>query len=168
MVRIFDALKNSIGKISQFGLLLSGLSMLGMALLASYGVIRRYILKSPEPYSSEISTILLVYCVMLAIAGVQNSHSNISVDFFSRKFSGFAKNICHNIITPAIALIYTIIIVTNSFKNVLYSMQMRETSQSSWEELLYPTKVIVPIGMLMLCMVLIIQIIGGIEKLTKK
>ena len=56
-------------RVSDLGLVISGILILVMSLLSTYGVGRRYLLHSPEPYSYELSTILLVACVVLAVAG---------------------------------------------------------------------------------------------------
>ena len=61
------------------------------------------------------------------------------------------------------ALFYVGIICWKSWDNALYSMNIWETSQSSWEEPLFPVKMMVPIGMALLCLALASQLIQGIK-----
>ena len=65
------------------------------------------------------------------------------------------------------ALFYVGVITWQSWNNTIYSMRIGETSQSSWEEPLFPIKLLVPIGMGLLCMVLIAQLSNGIISLIK-
>jgi TRAP-type mannitol/chloroaromatic compound transport system permease small subunit len=46
-------------------------------------------------------------------------------------------------------------------------MRIGETSQSSWEEPLFPIKLLVPIGMALLCLVLVAQLSRGIASLIQ-
>jgi TRAP-type C4-dicarboxylate transport system permease small subunit len=45
---------------------------------------------------------------------------------------------------------------------------MHETSQSSWEEPLFLTKLVVPIGMGLLCLVLLAQLSRGVTSLVQR
>jgi TRAP-type C4-dicarboxylate transport system permease small subunit len=138
-----------------------------MAFLSTYGVGRRYLLQNPEPYSYEISTILLVGCVVFAVAGLQRHRRHLRVDFISNYFSESLQRILLNIVTPVFALFYVVIITWKSWENALYSLRIDETSQSAWQEPLYPIKLLVPIGMALLCLVLIAQLSYGIASLLK-
>jgi TRAP-type mannitol/chloroaromatic compound transport system permease small subunit len=156
-----------IEQICDLGLLISGFLILMMALLSTYGVGRRYLLHNPEPYSYELSTMLLVACVVFAVAGLQRHMRHLRVDFISNYFSASIQSILLNIITPILALFYVVIITWQSWENALYSMRIDELSQSSWQEPLFPIKLFVPIGMALLCLVLMAQLSHGIASLIK-
>jgi len=158
--------KRVIDRISDWGLVISGVLILAMSLLSTYGVGRRYLLHSPEPYSYELSTMLLLACVVLAVAGLQRHGRHLRVDFVANFLPQRVQDILINLLTPVLALFYVGIITWQSWDNALYSMGIGETSQSSWEEPLFPIKFLVPIGMAMLCLVLTAQLTSGIASLV--
>jgi TRAP-type C4-dicarboxylate transport system permease small subunit len=156
-----------IERIGDWGLVISGVLILAMSLLSTYGVGRRYLLHSPEPYSYEFSTILLVACVVFAVAGLQRHRRHLRVDFVASYLSTSVQSILINIVTPGLALFYVAIITWQSWNNALYSMSIGETSQSSWQEPLFPVKLFVPIGMALLCLVLVAQLSRGMASLIE-
>lgn len=166
--KIFKKIEEMVGLISNLGLTLGGILILIMAFLSTYGVARRYLLNRPEPYSYEISTILLVACVVFSVAGLQRHMRHLRVDFISNRFSKSTQDILLRIVTPILALFYVVIVTWKSCENAIYSMSIWERSQSSWQEPLFPVKLTVPIGMALLCLVLINQLCQGIAKLVKK
>ena len=84
--RSMQTLDRIIERTSHIALLFSGLLILIMSWLSTYGVGRRYLLRNPEPYSYELSTIFLVACVILAIAGVHLLGRQLRVDFIANRF----------------------------------------------------------------------------------
>ncbi len=163
--KILVTIDRAITRISDCGLLFSGILILIMSVLSTYGVGRRYIFKNPEPYSYELSTMLLVACVVFAIAGLQRQRRHLRVDFIAERLPHGMEIVLVNIITPILALFYVGIMTWKSWENAIYSMSIWETSQSSWEEPLFPVKMMVPIGMALLCLVLASQLILGIKNL---
>ena len=168
MKKIFLLIDKIIGNLGDWFLLFSGILILIMSALSTYGVGRRYLLNSPEPYSYELSTMLLVACVVLAVAGLQRHRRHLRVDFIAGRLRAHWENVLLNILTPLLALFYVGIITWKSWDNAFYSMSIGETSQSSWEEPLFPIKFLVPIGMGLLCLVLTSQLIQGIGELGKR
>lgn len=158
----------AIERAGYFALLVSGVLILIMAWLSTYGVARRYALNDPEPYSYEISTIFLVACVVLAIAGVQRLGRNLRVDFVSNRFPEGTQDILLNIVGPVLALFYVVLLTWQSWDNAWYSLQIGETSQSAWEEPLWPTKIAVPVGAGLLCLVLLAQLSRGVALLIQR
>ena len=67
--KIFSVFECLVEWLSDFGLLVSGILIMIMAVLSTYGVGRRYIFNSPEPYSYDISTMLLLACVYFPLQG---------------------------------------------------------------------------------------------------
>jgi TRAP-type mannitol/chloroaromatic compound transport system permease small subunit len=165
MKKILLTIDRAITRISDWGLLLSGIFILIMSVLSTYGVGRRYLFNNPEPYSYELSTMLLVACVVFAVAGLQGQRRHLRVDFIAGRLPHNLENMLVNIVTPVMALFYVGIITWKSLDNALYSMSIGETSQSSWEEPLFLIKIMVPIGMALLCLVLASQLIYGIKNL---
>lgn len=160
-IKILSKLDKAIGRVSDFGLVFSGVLILIMSLLSTYGVGRRYIFKSPEPYSYEISTMMLLGCCVFAVAGLQRHYRHLRVDFVASYFPEKIKVILVNILTPLLAMFYVGVLTSKSWENAMYSLSVGETSQSSWEEVLWPIKILVPIGMGLLFLILLSQLIKG-------
>ncbi len=151
-----------IDRITFWAMLLSGILIILMGFLNTYGVGRRYILHNPEPYSYEVATIFLVVCVALSIAYLQRQGRHLRVDFCSAYFSKTVEYFFLNVISPLMALTYVGVITWQSWLNGLYSLSIQETSQSAWQELLAPTKMTVSLGMFLLCLVLLAQLVRGV------
>ena len=165
--RILQIIGHVTERLSDLALVVSGVLILVMSLLSTYGVGRRYLLHNPEPYSYELSTILLVACVVLAVAGLQRHRRHLRVDFVANYLPPSVQSILINIVTPVLALFYVGIVTWQSWNSALYSMSIGETSQSSWEVPLFPIKLLVPIGMALLCLVLAAQLSRGIASLKQ-
>ena len=166
--RVIQILDRIIERASNIALLVSGILILVMAWLSTYGVTRRYALNDPEPYSYEISTIFLLACVVLAIAGVQVLGRQLRVDFVANRFPEGVQDILLNVVVPVLALFYVVILTWQSWDTAWYSLQIGETSQSAWEEPLWPTKMTVPVGAGLLCLVLLAQLSRGVASFIRR
>jgi TRAP-type C4-dicarboxylate transport system permease small subunit len=160
--KVLSNIDRAIGNISFYAMLFSGILIVVMGILSTYAVARRYLLHNPEPYSYELSTIMLVACVVFSIGYLQRQGRHLRVDFISNYFNKNAQDILLNVATPIMALVYVIIITWQSWINALYSLGINETSQSAWQEPLGPTKLCVSVGAFLLCLVLVAQLAHGI------
>ncbi len=159
---IFLKIDRVIERVVNWGLVVSGILILLMSFLSTYAVGRRYLLNNPEPYSYEISTIFLTACVVFAISGLQRYKRHLRVDFIANYMPKNAQGILVDIVGPVLALVYVIIVTWQSLDNAIYSFNIGETSQSVWEEPLYPTKFLIPLGASWLALVLLAQLTRGI------
>jgi TRAP-type mannitol/chloroaromatic compound transport system permease small subunit len=165
--KIFLILDKVIERVGDWGLISSGILILIMSLLSTYAVTRRYVLHNPDSYSYELSTIFLTVCVVLALSGLQRYKRHLRVDFVANYLHPTFQTALLDIIGPVLGLIYVSIITWQSWGNALYSFQVHETSQSIWQEPLYPTKFSIPICMFWLDLVLLAQLARGIIAVVK-
>jgi TRAP-type C4-dicarboxylate transport system permease small subunit len=166
--RLMQTLDRIIKRVGYIALLLSGVLILIMSWLSTYGVGRRYLLHNPEPYSYELSTSFLVGCVMLAIAGVQIYGRHLRVDFVASRFPQSVQAFILDIFIPLLALFYVALITWQGWGIAWYSLIVHETSQSAWREPWWPTKMVIPIGAGLLCLVLLAQLGRGVTSLIQK
>lgn len=159
--KAFLAIDRVIERVANWGLVSSGFLILLMSFLSTYGVARRYLLNDPEPYSYELSTIFLTACVVLAVSGLQRYKRHLRVDFIANYMPPTVQVVLMDIVGPLMALVYASIITWQSWDNAMYSLNIGETSQSVWQEPVWPVKFIIPITMFWLCLVLIAQITRG-------
>jgi C4-dicarboxylate transporter DctQ subunit len=155
-------------RISNLFAVLSGILVLLMAFTASYGVIRRYIFKSPEPYSYELSTIFLLWTFVLALAYLEKLDGHLRVDFFVVLLPKKLRLFLLNVIGPLLGLIFCSVLTWEGWRAAMYSLEISETSMSVWAVPLFPVKIIVPAGYGLLCIVLVLKIIRGFLSLRNK
>jgi TRAP-type mannitol/chloroaromatic compound transport system permease small subunit len=156
-----------IGRLSRLFLILSGIITLLMVFTATYGVFRRYVLNSPEPYSYELSTMFLLFSFVLAVACVERYNRHIRVDFISSRISPIAEHIILNIIAPIAGLFVAGMFTWKGVDVALFSLKIGEVSSSTWAVPLFPIKIVVPIGYGMLVLVLISRLYFGIARLIR-
>jgi len=156
-----------IDKASHVFLVLSGVLIVIMMLTASYGVVRRYVFHSPEPYSYEISTMFLLFSFVFAISAVEKLDRHIRVDFISSHLSNRWQHIILNIIAPIMGLLFALMLTWKGIDVALFSLKIGEVSSSSWREPLFPIKLMVPVGYALLFLVLLTRIYKGIASLRK-
>jgi TRAP-type C4-dicarboxylate transport system permease small subunit len=146
---------------------LAGIITLVMAFVTTYGVFRRYALNSPEHYSYEIGIFCLISSVCLSLAYIQRQDRMLRVDFISGRFPPKVQGALLNILVPVIAMFYLVPLIWKSWQDAMYSLQIAERSYSAWAPPVGPIKLLVPIGAVLLCVVLISQLVHGINALRQ-
>jgi TRAP-type C4-dicarboxylate transport system permease small subunit len=158
---ILQKVDRILERLSNLFAVLSGIMILLMAFTATYGVLRRYLFKSPEPYSYELSTMFLLWTFVLAIAHLEKLDGHLRVDFFVVLLPERLKLFLLNVIGPLLGLVFCSVLTWEGFKVALYSLEISETSMSIWAVPLFPIKIIIPLGYGLLCIVLVLKIIRG-------
>jgi TRAP-type C4-dicarboxylate transport system permease small subunit len=166
--KAFETLDRILDRIVYYAIYVGGVITLVMAFVTTYGVFRRYALNSPEPYSYEIGIFCLISSVSLALPYIQRQGRNLRVDFVSNRFSPRGQGVLLNILAPLIALFYLVLLVWKSLGDASYSLGIGERTYSAWGPPVGPMKLFVPIGVGLLCLVLIFQLIHGLLALKKR
>jgi TRAP-type C4-dicarboxylate transport system permease small subunit len=169
--KIKQLLNQIIERASHFAMVLAGAMVVLMAFMTTYGVVRRYLFNSPEPYSYEFSVIFLLLSFVLAVAALERLNRLIRVDILANRFSKGTNNIILNIIAPILGLAFCAILTWKGGADALYALQMSQLSRSAWQVPLFPIKIIIPIGYGLLCLILIARLCRGLASLengTKK
>ena len=165
---ILDKTDRVLERLSKFFAVLSGILVLLMAFTASYGVIRRYLFKSPEPYSYELSTMFLLWTFVLALAYLEKLDGHLRVDFFVVLLPEKLRRFLLNVVGPLFGLVFCSVLTWEGWKVAMYSLEINEKSMSVWAVPLFPVKIVIPIGYGLLCIVLVLKIIRGFLDLGKK
>ena len=164
----WQAVSRFMERASSLGLLVSGVLIMLMGMAVTYGATRRYFFDNPEQYSGEASTILSVAAAAFAIFGVQWLRRNIRVDFLASRFPQVVQGILLDIVCPILALFFTVVVAWHSWRAGLYALRVGEVSTSSWAVILWPVKMLVPVGFGLLCLVLLAQLYYGIISLKER
>ena len=160
--RIIQKLDEWLGGISQFLILVSGLMIMTMSFAQTYGVIKRYVFHAPDPFAYELSMMFLLFCGVLAVAGVEWLDRNVRNDIISSRFPSLVKVIVINMIFPFLALVFCSVLTWKSLDNAIYALQIGQVTQSTWALPLAPIKLVIPFGYILLCLVLVAKIIKGV------
>ncbi|MEM0487849.1 MAG: TRAP transporter small permease [Candidatus Bathyarchaeia archaeon] len=139
---------------------MGGLFFLCMIVITSYGVVRRYFLCSPEPYSLELNTILLLWSFMLALPHVEMSGGHIRADFLLQKLPKTPREMIYKYASPVCGMVYSAILCWRSFVNALHSYFSWERSMSIVAEPLFPIKMVIPICYGMVTSVIVLRYVS--------
>jgi len=156
-----------IERVSNAFTVISGILIVLMAFIASYGVIRRYVFESPEPYSYELSMMFLLWTFVLALAYLEKLDSHLRVDFVVVLLPKRIRTFFLNVIGPLAGFIFCAVLTWEGWTVAMYSLEIGEKSMSIWAVPLFPVKIVVPIGYGLLCIVLLLKIIQGIFKIKE-
>lgn len=156
-----------VEKVGDWALLISGILILVLGVLTTYGVGKRYIFHNPDPYTYEVSIIFLVACILLCLPAIQWNRRNLRVDFILIHMSKKWQNIVGDIFTSVLALVFVAIVIWKSWGIFLYSIQVGETSQSAWQEPLWPMKLLIPVCMAWLFLTLVSQLAHAVIHLVR-
>jgi C4-dicarboxylate transporter DctQ subunit len=145
----------------------SGIMILCMVFTATYGVARRYFLRNPEPYSYEISMMLLLWCFVLAVAALQEQERHLRGDFILNRLPRGLRHVVNGILSPALAVLCSAVLTWKGWEAARFSLKVGERSMSAWAEPLFPVKLIIPIGYGFLFLVALMQIFQGIQSAVR-
>lgn len=160
--KIIDPL---IERINQVFVVLAGTLIVIMGFLSTYGAIRRYAFRSPEPVSYEFSCMFLLITFVLAIAAVERQDRFLRCDLLLERFPKKMRNIVSNIVSPVMGITFFGIITWISFGDALRALEIHQVSRSAWPVPLFPVKLFIPIGYGFLCLVLLFRLFFGLYDL---
>jgi TRAP-type mannitol/chloroaromatic compound transport system permease small subunit len=154
-IRVIQKLDHAIERTSHYLMLLSGILVLLMAWIETYGVFKRYVFRAPDPAAYEISIMFLLLCGILAVAGVERMDRHVRNDMIASRFPQRMKFILLNTIFPFLALIFCSVLTWKSVVNALYALEIGQVSQTPWAVPLAPIKFAIPVCYTLLCLILI-------------
>ena len=161
-IRVMQKLDHWIGRASHTLMLLSGILILLMAWIETYGVVKRYVFHDPDPAAYELSTMFLLFCGVLAVAGVERLDRHVRNDLVASRFPETMKVIVIKVIFPLLALIFCVVLTWKSIGNALYALEIGQVSKTSWALPLAPIKFVIPLGYTLLCLVLVSKFCHGV------
>ncbi len=166
---MFSKIKQLFNQIIEYAshltMVVAGTLVVLMAFIATYGVVRRYIFHSPEPYSYELSVMFLLFSFVLAVPALERLNRFIRVDIVSSRLPERADNIILNIIAPILGLVFCGVLTWKGGVDALFALRVSQTSLSAWPVPLFPIKIVIPIGYGLLCLVLIVRLCRGLVSL---
>jgi TRAP-type mannitol/chloroaromatic compound transport system permease small subunit len=157
---LLDRLTGALG-------LISGIMIVLMALVTGYGVVMRYIFRNPSMYAYEISCILMLGCVIFSVAHTQRLGQHIRIDILDRYSSETVRGILLNIVGPLVGLIFCVPLVWKTWERAWSALETGQVTNTASLPT-FPMMVTIPIGVGLLCLVLIAQILRHLISFVKK
>lgn len=157
--KIIQALCSGIERLARLFWIVAGALIVLMAFVTGYGVFTRYILRNPDQYSFEIDSILMVACVVFSVAYTQKCGGHLRVDILDKFLSKTLRGILINIFSPLVGLTFCSVLFWKTWEAALNALQNSEITQSAWTIPTFPIRMLIPVGIGLLCLVLIAQII---------
>jgi TRAP-type mannitol/chloroaromatic compound transport system permease small subunit len=148
--------------------LVSGILILLIAMLQSYGVFLRYVLKTPQAAAYEFSAMFLLFCGVVAVAGIEKLNLNVKNDLISSRFPHRLKLILSGTIFPVMAMVFCSLLIWKSWDNAIYALKISQISQSAMELPLGPIKLVIPVCFILLFLVLLGKVVEGTYNLHRE
>jgi TRAP-type C4-dicarboxylate transport system permease small subunit len=160
--RVLQVLSLWLNHVVHFFWYLAGALITLMAFVTGYGVFTRYVLRNPDPYNYEIDSILMLACVVFAIAYTQKLGRHLRIDLLDRSLPETSRLILLNVIGPSIGLIFCAVLTWKTWETAWSALQTWEVTRGTWVIPTFPIRMMVPIGAGLLCLVLLTQILRHI------
>jgi len=144
-----------------------GIILIGMMLLVTGDVIRRLAFKSPIHGTTELVEFMMVGLLYLTLANTQAIKAHINIEILVERLSPRTRLLCE-LISCFLGLILFSLITWQGIKSSAYSWKINEITFGVIKFPLFPSKAIIPVGSLLLCLRFILDIIDGLAKLRKK
>jgi TRAP-type mannitol/chloroaromatic compound transport system permease small subunit len=155
-----DALNDWVGKVFSFGVLL-------MFVLVVSEVVRRYFFNAPTVWSNEFTQMIFGAYIIVSGGHILRWGGHVNVDILYSRLSSRIRAIL-DIITFFLFLMFVGMMLLYGGSLALESLKSLEHSQSAWNPPLYPVKLMIPIGALMLLLQGIAKFIRDILTLVSE
>ena len=134
---------------------IAGLALIGMMLVVCYGVVMRYVLRSPVAWANEFARFSFLPVVAFGLAYALQQGAHVATDFFIRAFSGGTRKGLY-LFSAALFFSYSVISCWAGWR--LASIAFAKGLYSDEAEIpLVLILAVIPIGFLALSLQVIVQ-----------
>ena len=153
-----QVLNSWLDRITQILLQCSGVMIVLMALVYTYGSLKRYIFLAPDEYAYIGAAALMLLCVVFSLAGVQTLKQHITVDFIGQFFPKKVQEIISNIAGPIFGLVFLIALTYTSWDEAIYALHANQHTIIAATIPTFPFKIVIPIFTGLFALVIIGQL----------
>ena len=129
-----------------------------IAALMIFEIVSRYSLSSPTSWAPELAALIFGPFFLLGGPYLLHKGGHVSVDLLSGKAHGGLKKILA-VIGLLLAMIFGVVLLWFALPLVLQSFEYGETSYSSWNPVLWPSKAFLPLAAFLLVLQALAEII---------
>ncbi len=160
IIRFIDRLSEWSGKITSY-------SLLAMIAILSIEVLMRYVFNSPTIWAHELTMYLFAATVMLGGAYALLNDGHVKMDIIYTRLSDRKKAIL-DIVTFLFFVIFIGALLWKGSDIACKSIKVMEKSDSAWSPYIWPSRLIVAIGALLLLLQGLVNFIKNIIYLFSK
>jgi TRAP-type mannitol/chloroaromatic compound transport system permease small subunit len=153
-----DTLNDWVGKVLWFGIII-------MTIVVLSEVIRRYFFNAPTVWGNELTQLVFAVYVVLSGGHILRWKGHVNVDILYNHFSTRNKAIIDTF-TFILFLLFCGMMLVYGSSLAWESLSMLERSDSAWRPPLYPVKMMIPLGALLLLLQGIAKLIRDILTIT--
>lgn len=144
-----DAFKKIIGLLDRFGKWWSLVVLLIILLPTLEAMVFRLIFNRPTAWTQELSTIIFGIYFMIGAAYCESREAHISMDVFSMHYKGWAR-IALETAKLICCIVTCFILLRYGMPLALRTIRTLERSESYWAPYLWPSRLAIPIGAVLL------------------
>ena len=142
ILKLVDDINDWVGKVLSFGVLV-------MFVLVITEVVRRYFFNYPSVWGNELTQLIFGMYAVLSGGYILRWDGHVNVDLVYNRFSPKVKAIM-DIITFFVFLLFCGMLLVYGGSLAWESLTTLEHSQSAWNPPLYPFKIMIPLGAILL------------------
>ena len=157
-----------LDRITSSCLIIAGAMIALMALITTYSVVRRYIFHSPDSTAILFSSIMMLGCVIFAIAHIARLKKNITVDYISKYIPRIVRGLLLEVGGPLLGLIFGVILTLRNWDIALFALQTGQKTDSLPVIPTFPLQMAIPFCTALLCLVLIADVVRYFASLKGK
>jgi len=138
-----------------------------MMLMVTANVLGRYIFKFPIETTLEFTEFFMVAIFYLGLSYTQFLKAHINIDLVTIHLSGKKRAIC-DLISYLASFIFFALIVWHGTRMFLESWNFREITMGTVELPVYPSKLLVPLGCLIVCIRFAVDLVNVLKILVER
>lgn len=143
VLQIIDAVSERTGKTFSF-------LVIAILFLEVREVIARYVFSEPSVWSWELSTLFYGIFFIMGGAWVLKDGRHVRTDVFFAKFPARVRALIDLVLFMCLFFLFVAVMVWYGAQAAIHSVEIRETTYTVWAPPLYPTKIALLLGFLLL------------------
>ncbi len=143
--------QSPIDKISSVAGTVGGALLIACAFVIVWEIVSRSVFGKPTVWAFELSIYLFMLFVFISMASLQSRNGHIQVDLITSMFCPRTKAIW-DVVTLCCSLAFAVLLFTYGIKFAGAAYKIKEISPSYWGPPVWPIKLMVPVGALLLCL----------------
>lgn len=147
---------SSIERLSVAGAALAGLSLFVVVFFVLYGVVMRYVFRSPTAWAIEFPSFMFLLVIAMTLAYVHRGRGHIGVELLAHKMPPVVQRFLF-IVGSVILIVYAAIMTWGGLLKAWDHLQHGERSLEM-EIPLVAVQMALPIGLLLLCLQAVVEI----------
>jgi len=155
-----------IRRLAVFMVLLGSLGMLASMLICVADVIGTNFFDWPVPGTLEFTESTMVLIVFGALAFTQEKRSHIRVEILYALFGPRAQSF-FDLAAHLIALVFFVLVAWYSFGELSYSLEIDESTMGTIRFPLYPARMLLSAGTVLLCIQLLLDVINDFGRMWR-